>query len=150
MAPRKFNPYVPNGIVSPGMFTGRLDEIEAAEQALFQAMHGNAQHFIYEGERGIGKSSLMYYVDIVAEGKIPGMDKSTYNFLTISIDLSDVRSQIEIVQRIAREFRRKLGERDELTEIAKGAWTFLKDWEVLGVKYNPKDNIFDAEETREV
>lgn len=87
MAAKKFNPYVPNGIVSPGMFTGRIDEIEAAEQALFQAQHGNAQHFIFEGERGIGKSSLIYYIDIVAEGQITGVDESTYNFLTISIDL---------------------------------------------------------------
>lgn len=149
MAPRKFNPYVPNGIVTPGMFTGRIEEIETAEQALFQAVHGNAQHFIFEGERGIGKSSLIFYVEILAQGKISGIDGDMYNFLSVSIDLAGVCSQVEIIQRVAREFRRKLGERDELTEIAKKAWDFLTNWEVLGVKYNAKEARFDADETRD-
>ncbi len=34
----KFNPFVPNGIAYPGMFIGRLDEIQTIEQALFQTL----------------------------------------------------------------------------------------------------------------
>jgi Cdc6-like AAA superfamily ATPase len=66
----KFNPFVPNGIAFPVMFTGRHDEICAIEQALFQAKNSNPQHILISGERGIGKSSLLYYADLIANGEI--------------------------------------------------------------------------------
>jgi hypothetical protein len=56
----KFNPFQPNKIVAPGMFAGRLPEINSIEQALFQAKNGNPQHFLLQGERGIGKLSLFF------------------------------------------------------------------------------------------
>ena len=57
--PAKFNPFQPNKMVVPGMFTGRIEEMHTIEQCLFQAKHGNPQHFLVEGERGIGKSSVV-------------------------------------------------------------------------------------------
>ena len=59
----KFNPYRPNSLVTPGMFAGRFDEIRRTEQALLQTKFGNPQHFLFEGERGIGKSSLFRLLD---------------------------------------------------------------------------------------
>lgn len=142
----KFNPFVPNGIVSPGMFTGRYDELVTAEQALYQTKNGNPQHFIFEGERGIGKSSLAYYVEIVAKGKIDGITGNKYNFLNVSIDLAGVDSKIGIIRQIGRELKRKLSEQPDTKQYAKRAWDFIKDWEVLGVKYNAKSEQFDEDD----
>jgi Cdc6-like AAA superfamily ATPase len=144
----RFNPFVPNGIVSPGMFTGRYEEIKTAEQALFQTKNGNPQHFIFEGERGIGKSSLAYFIEIVASGQIFGIDDIKYNFLTVSIELAGIDTKIGIIRQIGRELKRKLGERKDPTEYAKKAWDFLKDWEVLGVKYNESRDSFDEDEAQ--
>lgn len=144
----RFNPFVPNGIVSPGMFTGRVDEIEAAEQALFQAKNGNPQHFIFEGERGIGKSSLAYYVEIVSSGAIEGLGGEKYNFLNVSIDLAGIDTKLGIIRQIGRELKRKLAENPDVFAYAGKTWDFLKNWEVLGVKYNSSPEVFDDEESQ--
>jgi hypothetical protein len=51
----RFNPFRPNSIVSPEMFHGRTDELTVIQQSLFQTRYGNPQHFLIEGERGLGK-----------------------------------------------------------------------------------------------
>lgn len=132
----KYNPFKPNGMVAPGMFAGRAEEIRAIEQCLFQAKHGNPQHFLIEGERGIGKSSLFYLVSITASGRIPMADGAKMTFLAISVDLGGVHTQIEIIRTVARGLRDALGERDVLTENVKRIWEWLTNWEVLGVRYH--------------
>ena len=67
----KFNPFVPNGIAYPGMFTGRVNEIETIEHSLFQTKNENPQHILISGERGIGKSSLLFFADLIARGEVP-------------------------------------------------------------------------------
>jgi hypothetical protein len=50
----KYNPFRPDKIVPPGLFCGRIEEINFLDHCLLQAKQGNAQHFLIEGERGIG------------------------------------------------------------------------------------------------
>lgn len=137
---------MPNGIVSPGMFTGRIEEIKVAERALFQTKNENPQHFIFEGERGIGKSSLAYVIEIVADGTIPTLDGQTFNFLNVSLDLSGIDTKIGIIRQIGRELKRKISETPEAIDYAKKAWGFLKDWEILGVKYNKNKEEYDDDD----
>jgi len=59
----KFNPFRPNSIASSELFQGRKDEMKLIEQSLFQTKNGNPQHFLIEGERGLGKSSLFLMVE---------------------------------------------------------------------------------------
>ena len=54
------------------MFVGRLDELDTIERALFQSKNGNPQHFLVQGERGIGKSSLFTFVEAIADGRLKG------------------------------------------------------------------------------
>ena len=82
---QKFNPFRPGHAVAPGMFAGRLNEIKAMERGLFQTKNGNPQHFLLEGERGIGKTSLMLYLDWVARGDIPANGEK-FKFLVVSIE----------------------------------------------------------------
>jgi len=58
-----FNPFRPNSVVAPGMFLGRVMRFETVGKCLFQAKNGNPVHFLIQGERGIGKSSLCMLID---------------------------------------------------------------------------------------
>ncbi len=55
----RYNPFRPGSIVTPGMFSGRYNELVAMERALFQTKNGNPLNFLIHGERGIGKSSVL-------------------------------------------------------------------------------------------
>ncbi|MDF0601801.1 ATP-binding protein [Psychromarinibacter sp. C21-152] len=113
----RYNPFVPNGIAFPGMFTGRLDEIETIEHSLFQTKNENPQHVLISGERGIGKSSLLFYADLIARGDIE-VEKANFNFLSVSTDLAGVTSQGGIIEQIGRELRSKLKSYDKLRAFA--------------------------------
>jgi len=141
----KFNPFVPNGIAYAGMFTGRGNEISIIEQALFQTRNENPQHLLLTGERGIGKSSLLFYADLVARGDIES-EGVTFNFLSVSTDLAGVTNQVGIIRQIARELRSRLREHNALQEKARKVWDFLSNWEVLCVKYHGREHELDPDE----
>lgn len=139
----KFNPFVPNGIAFPGMFLGRYNELSDIAQALHQTRNENPQHLLITGERGIGKSSLMNFADLVARGDIEFETK--FNFLTVSTDLAGVTLQGGIVRHIARELRTKIAEHEALKARLKGVWEFVSKWEILGVSYKGRDELIDPE-----
>jgi RNAse (barnase) inhibitor barstar len=132
----RYNPYKPGSIVHPGMFSGRFDEILGIEKLLFQTKNGNSSSFIITGERGIGKSSLLLYVDTIARGKLQTLDKQTFNFLPISISLEQKDSYSDVIYKLAREFSRELAKDEKIKTALKAVWDFITNWEVMGVKYN--------------
>jgi hypothetical protein len=69
-------------------------------------------------------------------------------FLTISVDMGGVTSQIDIVRIIARQFKESISEREALTQSAKAIWEFLSRWEVLGVRYHGEEEA-DPEDARD-
>lgn len=149
MTASKYNPFRPNGVITPGMFVGRIDEIDLIERCLFQTKNGNPQHFLIQGERGIGKSSLLFYIESVASGTIPALNNNSYRFLTISIDLGSCQTQTDIIRKLGRGIRSEVSKRDALRKSAAAFWDWITNWEVLGVKYN-KDTIdLDVEEVCE-
>lgn len=132
----KFNPFRPNNIVHPGMFAGRYDELVALDKTLFQTKNGNPTHFLIDGERGIGKSSLFLSLLYVATGEIPTIeDQQTFNFVVVSICLDSKFTYSDIVETLGAELRRQVAPREQLKETARAAWDFLKKWEVGGVRY---------------
>lgn len=132
------------------MFVGRLDEIVAIERNLFQAKNGNPQHFLVQGERGIGKSSLLFYIEIEAAGKVTGSEgEEPFNFLTVSIDLGGCQTQLDIIRKLGRGIRSAVDEREAIKKSAKAFWDWLTNWEVLGVKFNKSAEEIDAEEIAE-
>lgn len=141
----KFNPFVPNGIAYPGMFIGRLEEIEEIEQTFFQTTNGNPQHLMITGERGIGKTSLLNYADFIARGEIANEDID-FNFLTVSTDIAGIKSQGGIVRQIGRELRSKLKLHEKLRARAEAVWDFLSRWEILGVSYKGREQDIDPDE----
>jgi hypothetical protein len=117
------------------MFSGRYNELVAMERALFQTKNANPLNFLIHGERGIGKSSLLFYLQLVACGEIKGLEESKFNFLTVSIVLEPSNDYTDIIQKVGTELRQEVAKRKAGLEFAKVAWDFLKRWEVMGVKY---------------
>jgi AAA ATPase domain len=137
----KFNPFRPHGIVHPGMFAGRYEEMVALEKALLQTKNGNPAHFLIDGERGIGKSSLLFNVEGVAKGRFePFEDPQTLNFVTVSVCLDEAHTYSDIVRAIGAELRRQIAAREELKEFARSAWEFLSKWEIGGIKFRDDRN----------
>src|ERR1700735_2697860 len=137
----RFNPFSPGGLVPPGVFTGRFEESRSFERMLFNTKHGNPQHFLLHGERGIGKSSLSYIHELAACGKIPGWDKQTYNFLTLSLILEPSDTYEGIIRKLGNTLRRRLEGHHKTEAMAKDVWNFLKRWEVMGVKYKSPEPV---------
>ncbi|MCX6327710.1 MAG: AAA family ATPase [Bacteroidia bacterium] len=135
----KFNPFRPNSIASSDLFQGRKEEMLLIEQSLFQTKNGNPQHFLVEGERGLGKSSLFLMVEQQASGKIPLRNSEKVNFIVINIELDSTQTFFEILKTIAADFKRALSERDGIKKLASGVWDFLSNWEILGVRYHKMD-----------
>lgn len=145
----RYNPFQPNRIVNPGMFVGRVDEIKKIEHYLFQTKSRNPQNFLIEGERGIGKSSLLHYVSILSDGRVPGVRGERFNFLLVSVDMGGVTTQFDIVRTIGRELKSVVSKKEVVKEKAKKAWEFLSNWEVLGVRYHKAGTGADPEDAKE-
>lgn len=145
----RYNPFQPNKIVNHAMFVGRIDEIEKVEQYLFQAKSGNPQNFFIEGERGIGKSSLLHYISLLATNQIAVPDGQKFNFLLISVDLGGVSRQTDIIRAIARELKSVVSRNQVLKEKAKSVFDFLTSWEVLGVRYHKDKDAIDPDDAKD-
>lgn len=132
----KYNPFKPGSIISPGMFTGRFEELTQLEEILFQTKNQNPAHFLIHGERGIGKSSLLFYLQSLASGKIKSFEGERFNFLTLSMDLEPETSYSIMIQRIGNELRKTVSSHQKLKDKFNTVFSFLARWEVMGVKYN--------------
>lgn len=132
----KYNPFRPNSIVTPGMFQGRDEEIAVIHTCLNQAMHGNPQHFIVEGERGVGKSSLLLMVQALATGKIPIHGDVSLNFLVLNVELNGSSDFVDIIRLISSELKNAIARNKQVEAKAKEVWEFLNKWEILGIRYH--------------
>ena len=145
----KFNPFQPNKMISPGMFTGRSEEIDAIIRSLYQTKFGNPQHFLIEGERGIGKSSLLFLISNIAAGQIHYATDQMMNFLVLQVDLGGVATQHDIVRAIARQLKSEVSRLKDIEERAKAFWSFIQRWEVLGVKFRADATSSVIEDVRD-
>jgi hypothetical protein len=135
MSKLKFNPFRPNSIVTPGMFQGRMNELLKAEDSLFQTKHGNPQHFIIEGERGIGKSSLLLAIDGFAKGALE-LRGERFNFLVVSLELTSSMGHHEILRKLASALKAEIATKQQLRDLTKTAMEFLSKIEAMGVRYH--------------
>jgi Cdc6-like AAA superfamily ATPase len=146
LMPGKYNPFRPNSVVTPGMFCGRFEEITTIDTSLSQTKHGNPQHFIILGERGIGKSSLFLVECMVATGSLDTFFGDKLNFIVVNITLDVSDTFYTIIKKIMGEFRRQLARRDKLKSIALAAWDFISRVEAAGVRVRGQDRTPDESE----
>ncbi len=121
----KFNPFRPNSIAPPDLFHGRDEEIAFIEKSLFQTKNGNPQHFLIEGERGLGKSSLFLKVAEQAVGTTLLINNEKANFIVMNVELDSSQSFVDILKTIAADFKRALSEKEKIKTLAAGVWDFL-------------------------
>lgn len=132
----KFNPYRPGAVVMPGMFSGRLNELQIIKQSLFQTKNGNPQHFLIEGERGIGKSSLLLFVDFLATGQLSNYDDEVQNFLVVNIALREEDTYIDILLRIINTLKIEIGNKEKLKALATQILDSISQIETTWIKIN--------------
>lgn len=121
----KINPFKPNSPVNPGVFVGRIAELERLEAALAQTCIDEPAHFMVTGERGIGKTSLLLYLNYVAKGQIP-VDGRTFRFLVLNLDVDQSTTQIGLVRRIQNHLDNELGKSERARTFLKDAWSLLQ------------------------
>jgi AAA domain len=136
----KFNPFRPNSLVTPGMFSGRGRELQHTARALFQIKNGNPQHFLFEGERGIGKSSLFRYLDWVARGDIPTIDDQRHKFVVVNVELREMMGHGDVVDRIFTGLQTQIDVRVGLKEKCKKVVEFLSRFEAYGIRYRQNEH----------
>jgi len=143
----KFNPFRPDKMCPPGIFAGRLEEIKTIDHCLLQTKNGNPQHFLIEGERGIGKSSLFWLEQFVASGQIETMVTNTkLDFIVVSISLQEQDDYYSIIRKIMTELKNQLAKRDSLKAIALAAWDFISRFEAGGIRYNKEASRIEETE----
>lgn len=135
MKTMKINPFNPNSPSGPGMFAGRLHEIESIEQILFQTRANKGHGFLLLGQRGIGKTSLLNLIKFEAEGDID-VKNQKLNFLVVDIDITKETTQLKLIKKIELALRRKLAETEAARKIFSDIWNFIGKIEAVGIKIN--------------
>ncbi len=143
----KVNPFKPNSPVNPGVFVGRLEELNRLELALAQTCAEEPAHFMVTGERGIGKTSLLLYLNYVAKGQIPGVEERTFKFLVLNLDVDHTTTQIGLVQRIKLHLDNELGKSEKARTFLKEVWSFLQRIRVMDTGIMPAEDMICDEVT---
>lgn len=138
------NPFNPHSPVNPGMFAGRIHEINGLEAALRQTRAGRPRNFLLTGERGIGKTSLLEYLRFVATGRIDA-DGDKFNFLVVTTDIEHSTSRVGLVRRLERELERALGRTEKARKYLAEIWQVIRRFEVAGVKLRDATQVPDQE-----
>ena len=136
----KFNPFRPNSIATEELFQGRDEEISIIAKSLFLTKNENPLHFLIEGERGLGKSSLFLKVQLIASGQENHKNDLSFKFLVLNIELNSSQGYLDILKIIAAELKSALSQKESLKEKAYSVWDFLSNWEILGVRYHKTDS----------
>jgi AAA ATPase domain len=140
------NPFRPGRAVHPGMFAGRLTELKKLERILNQTKNGNAEHFMIEGVRGIGKTSLLTVLGYIATGLMPTREGETFNYLTATIDLQEDTTYRGLLRALARQLKKTADDSAPVKAAMKLTWDFVKKLEVGGVKYRSDEGLEAADD----
>ena len=140
----RINPFRPNSPVAPGMFVGRLSQLEALEAALLQTRAGRSKSFMLTGERGIGKTSLLQYFKWVAQGHI-NIQGERMNFLVVELDLDASSTDLGLIRRVELGLQRELAKGEPARSFLSTGWDFLKRVQALGVSVRDGERITDPE-----
>lgn len=140
----RVNPFRPNSPVSPGMFAGRLAQVEALEEALLQTRAGRAKSFMITGERGIGKTSLLQYFKWVAQGHI-AIRQEHMKFLVVELDVDSLTTDLGLIRRVDLSLRRELAKTEPARHFLSAGWEFLQRLQAFGVSLREEERPTDRE-----
>ncbi len=141
---KKINPFRPGAPIVPGMFVGRINEIERIENSLFQTKADRSSHFMITGERGIGKTSLLMYLNYVASKKI-NVEGSWLNFLVVNLDISANTTPLVLMERIKLALDKELAKEEKVRASLKAAWQVFKRIEIADSRIRDESSGTDHE-----
>ena len=141
----RINPFRPNSPVAPGMFVGRIPQVEALEEALLQTRAGRPKGFMLTGERGIGKTSLLQYFKWVAQGHIPIGGSDKVKFLVVDLDIESSTTDLGLIRRVELGLKREFSKADPALSFLKKCWEFLQRLEACGVSLRDSEPATDPE-----
>ena len=141
---RKINPFRPGSPVVPGMFVGRINEIERIEDSLFQTKADRSSHFMITGERGIGKTSLLLYLNYIASKEI-AVEGNWLNFLVVNLDISTNTTQLVLMERIKLALDKKLAKEERVRASLKTLWQVFKRIEIADSRIRDESSGTDHE-----
>ena len=101
---------MPDSPVSPELFVGRELEIEQIKKALYQGVNDRAEHLLFVGDRGIGKSSLATYAEDLALNADKVFQIPQVRFLTVFVSTGACRDLDELCVAILDRLYRKVRE----------------------------------------
>lgn len=111
----KRNPFTNLPLDNPNIFSGREQEVFYMVNALYQTMHKKPKHVFVSGERGIGKSSYVKQIELIANGDMTlidkvGIDRSNidFNFIIAKHICLETNSLEEIVDSLTENLKYKL------------------------------------------
>jgi len=138
------NPFRPTQPVYPGMFAGRLKEIDRIEKILIETRDGNPTDVLIIGERGIGKTSLLLMAKSIAKhGSMDG--KVKLDFLTCFVPLDRHCGVADLARKISTNLERALSESQPAIQFLKNLWQFVHRIEISGSKIAQVGISGDAE-----
>ncbi|MDO9513485.1 MAG: ATP-binding protein [Elusimicrobiota bacterium] len=106
----KPNPFTPKSGLEPKAFINREEEINFYFKRVNEAMQGNINHYIINGAWGSGKTSLLRYFKLLAQGQ----DCSGCYFIAreLTENISDMEITAHIIQSIVRNIPYKLAKKN--------------------------------------
>jgi len=137
----RINPFKPNSPVPVGMFAGRVDELKLLEGGLNQTKHGEPTNFLITGDRGIGKSSLLLFLDAIARGKVKGLDGGEFDYAVVSLNISDRMNLLTFLKVVENNVRREIGKTEVIRSFLADTWSFVQRLRVMdsGIERSEKD-----------
>lgn len=117
------------------------------EHCLLQTKNANPQHFLIEGERGIGKSSLLIQQFVLASGRMqtPRMG-AKLNFITINVVLQEQDDLVSLVKKVASKLQAEVRKRDALKSLVVNAWEVVSRIEAAGFRLHKNEVTYSETE----
>lgn len=130
------------------MFTGRIHELNRIDDTFMKLKEGNPSHLMIVGERGIGKSSLLLFCNMLAKGEVTWQASTCCNYLPIHFAIDSDLTRLGLVKKISGSIERHLRKEEKLLALFQKSWQFLKRIEIAGSKISSdisgdNDSIFD-------
>lgn len=141
----KVNPFQPNARVSSEMFAGRISEIKALENGLYQTKNSRPSHFLITGERGIGKSSLLLLIRLIATGAVESINYDSFNFIQVNVLIFKNATLMTLIKLIDRGLKRELGKIEKIRNFLDVTWGFVQRLKIMdsGIESSQANNELD-------
>lgn len=134
----KQSPFTPGTIVDPKDFVGREDIIENIVKYIPTVISGKNRNFYVVGNRGIGKSSLSYYLASFLE--------ENYSIIPIYISNEEINDLNSLIFHLVQDLLDKIGNKNWAKTIIQSFGDNIEQVGFLSasLKFTPKENYLDG------